>query len=98
MITAETFRLDGRLALVTGSSAGIGLALARALAQAGAAGGLNGRNSEALERAGKLLRDEGLSVHARAFDVTQREQGDVAVADIERELGPIENLDNHAVL
>jgi gluconate 5-dehydrogenase len=38
MITADTFRLDGRLALVTGSSAGIGLGVARGLAQAGAAG------------------------------------------------------------
>ena len=36
MITADTFRLDGRVALVTGSSTGIGLALARGLAQAGA--------------------------------------------------------------
>ena len=98
MITAETFRLDGRLALVTGSSAGIGLALARALAQAGAAVVLNGRNSEALERAGQLLRDEGLTVHARAFDVTQREQVDAAVDAIERELGPIEILVNNAGL
>ncbi len=36
MIDSRTFRLDGRLALVTGSSTGIGLALARGLAQAGA--------------------------------------------------------------
>ena len=43
MITANTFRLDGRLALVTGSSSGIGLALARGLGQAGAALLLNGR-------------------------------------------------------
>ena len=98
MITADTFRLDGRLALVTGSSAGIGLALARALAQAGAAVVLNGRNSEALERAGTLLRDEGLSVHTRAFDVTQRDAVDAAVDAIERELGPIEILVNNAGL
>ena len=37
MIDAQTFRLDGRIALVTGSSAGIGQAIARGLAQAGAA-------------------------------------------------------------
>ena len=45
MINASTFRLDGRLALVTGSSAGIGLAIARGLAQAGAAIVLNGRQA-----------------------------------------------------
>jgi gluconate 5-dehydrogenase len=98
MITADTFRLDGRLALVTGSSAGIGLALARALAQAGAPVVLNGRNAEALERAASTLRSEGLTVHARAFDVTQREQVDTAIDAIERELGPIEILVNNAGL
>jgi gluconate 5-dehydrogenase len=98
MINADTFRLDGRLALVTGSSAGIGLALARALAQAGAPVVLNGRNAEALERAANTLRSEGLTVHARAFDVTQREQVDTAIDAIERELGPIEILVNNAGL
>jgi len=98
MITADTFRLDGRLALVTGSSAGIGLALARALAQAGAPVVLNGRNAESLERAANALRGEGLTVHTRAFDVTQREQVDTAVDAIERELGPIEILVNNAGL
>ena len=40
MIDATTFRLDGRLALITGSSAGIGLALARGLGQASVDGGV----------------------------------------------------------
>ena len=47
----DNFRLDGRLALVTGSSAGIGLALARGLAQAGAKVVLNGRNRATLRDA-----------------------------------------------
>jgi gluconate 5-dehydrogenase len=50
MIDASTFRLDGRLALVTGSSTGIGLAIARGLAQAGAAVVLNARDGERLAR------------------------------------------------
>jgi NAD(P)-dependent dehydrogenase (short-subunit alcohol dehydrogenase family) len=51
VIDSRTFRLDGRLALVTGSSTGIGLALARGLAQAGAPVVLNGRDRARLESA-----------------------------------------------
>ncbi len=59
-MVVNTFRLDGRLALVTGSSAGIGLALARGLGQAGARLVLNGRDSARLAQAAAVLRDEGL--------------------------------------
>jgi DNA-binding CsgD family transcriptional regulator len=77
MIDASTFRLDGRLALVTGSSAGIGLALARGLGQAGAALVLNGRDPQRLEAARAELAAEGqtskeiaaqLSISARTVD------------------------------
>jgi gluconate 5-dehydrogenase len=96
MINAQTFRLDGRLALVTGSSTGIGLALARGLAQAGAAVVLNGRNADRLAQAAALLSAEGLTVHARAFDVTQRTEIDTNIAAIESELGAIDVLVNNA--
>jgi gluconate 5-dehydrogenase len=96
MIDAHTFRLDGRLALVTGSSGGIGLALARGLGQAGATVVLNGRNADKLAQAAALLANEGLIVHARAFDVTQREAIDAVVTAIESELGPIDVLINNA--
>ena len=69
MITDATFRLDGRVALVTGSSAGIGHALARGLAQAGATVVLNGRDAARLAAARQTLAGEGLAVHASAFDV-----------------------------
>lgn len=95
-IDAQTFRLDGRLALVTGSSGGIGLALARGLAQAGAAVVLNGRNTTKLAQAAALLAAEGLTVHARAFDVTRRDAVDAGIAEIEATLGPIEVLFNNA--
>ncbi|WP_395703613.1 SDR family oxidoreductase [Aquabacterium sp.] len=99
MIDASTFRLDGRLALVTGSSAGIGLALARGLGQAGARLVLNGRDAARLQAAAARLRSEGLPVaDALAFDVTQRAAVDAAVDDIESRIGPIHILVNNAGL
>ena len=96
MINAQTFRLDGQLALVTGSSGGIGLALARGLAQAGARVVLNGRDAAKLAQAEALLAGEGLTVHARAFDVTQRSEVDAAIGAIESGLGAIDVLVNNA--
>ena len=95
-MAANSFRLDGRLALVTGSSAGIGFALARALGEAGASVVLNGRNSTKLAEAANVLRAEGLSVHVRDFDVTQAEAVQSAVEDIESSIGPIGILVNNA--
>ena len=98
MITADTFRLDKRLALVTGSSSGIGLALARGLGQAGAALVLNGRDGVKLAATAHTLRAEGLTVHEAAFDVTDADASESAVARIEADVGPIEILVNNAGL
>ena len=98
MITADTFRLDHRLALVTGSSSGIGLALARGLGQAGAALVLNGRDQTKLAATAATLRAEGLTVHEAAFDVTDGDASEAAVARIEADVGPIEILVNNAGL
>ena len=98
MITADTFRLDGRLALVTGSSSGIGLALARGLGQAGARLVLNGRDAAKLATAAASLREHGLTVFERAFDVTDLAASEAAVAAIEAEIGAIDILVNNAGL
>ncbi|MBC7729415.1 MAG: SDR family oxidoreductase [Microbacteriaceae bacterium] len=98
MITADTFRLDHRLALITGSSSGIGLALARGLGQAGAALVLNGRDGAKLAATAAELRAEGLTVHESAFDVTDADASEAAVARIEAAVGPIEILVNNAGL
>ena len=92
----DAFRLDGRLALITGSSAGIGMALARGLAQAGAVVVINGRQADTVAATTAQLTSEGLTPHARPFDVTRRDQVDTAVAAIEAELGPIDILINNA--
>lgn len=96
MITAHTFRLDGRLALVTGSSAGIGLGLARGLAQAGASLVVNGRDAAKLQATAAALRSEGFEVHARAFDVTDAHAVTTNIDHIEREVGAIDILVNNA--
>ena len=98
MINADTFRLDGRIALVTGSSGGIGLALARGLGQAGATVVLNGRDEAKLAASAAALKAEGLSVHQRAFDVCDAAAVQAAVADIETNVGPIHILVNNAGL
>ncbi|WP_135468189.1 SDR family oxidoreductase [Crenalkalicoccus roseus] len=90
------FDLTGRRALVTGSSRGIGLALARGVAGAGATAVLNGRDPAALEAAAEALRRDGLAVETAAFDVTDPAAVEAAVARIEAERGPIDILFNNA--
>jgi gluconate 5-dehydrogenase len=90
------FDLAGFTALVTGSSQGIGLALARGLAAAGAALVLNGRDETKLAAAAESLRGEGISAATAAFDVTDGEGIAAAVTRIEREVGPIDVLVNNA--
>lgn len=90
------FDLSGRRALVTGSSRSIGAALADGLARAGAEVVLNGRDLGALERARDALADRtGARAHAYAFDVTDEDQVERAVAAVEREVGPIDILVNN---
>ena len=96
MIDAGTFRLDGRVALITGSSAGIGFALARGLGQAGATVVLNGRDAGRLAQAAQTLAGEGLTVHPQAFDVCDPAAVEAGVAAIEAKVGPIDVLVNNA--
>jgi gluconate 5-dehydrogenase len=96
MMTPELFRLDKRLALITGSSGGIGFALARGLAQSGATIILNGRNTDKLAAAATELRAENLSVHTRVFDASDALAVQTAVDNIESTLGAIDILINNA--
>ena len=92
----KTFDLSGRIALLTGSSAGIGFALARGLAGAGATVILNARGEDKLVRAAAKLREEGATVHAAAFDVTSGQAVAAAIERIERDIGAIDILVNNA--
>ena len=90
------FGLSGTVALVTGSSAGIGLALARGLAGAGARVVVNGRTRAHVDATVDALRAEGADAHPSVFDVTEPAQIGDAVRRIEAEVGPIDVLVNNA--
>ena len=92
----KLFDLTGRRALVTGSSQGIGFALARGLAAAGAAIVLNGRNPEKLAEASAALREQGCDVAELPFDATDHEAVRSAIDGFEAEIGPIHILVNNA--
>ncbi|WP_331375802.1 SDR family oxidoreductase [Sinorhizobium chiapasense] len=90
------FDLAGRRALVTGSSQGIGFALARGLAEHGASIVLNGRDRSKLETAAGSLKDAGHHVAISDFDVTDYDAVKNGVEAIERDIGRIDILVNNA--
>lgn len=95
-MTFPLFDLSGKRALVTGSSQGIGLALARGLAEHGARVVLNGRNAEKVDAAVAALVAEGFNVHSAVFDVTNAQAVADAVDKVEAEHGHIDILVNNA--
>lgn len=92
----ELFDLTGRTALVTGSSMGIGFALAKGLSQAGARVVLNARNAERLEKAADKLRAAGADVATLPFDVTDPDEARQAIDGFETDHGQIHILINNA--
>ena len=95
-MTLEMFNLSGKRALITGSSQGIGFALARGLAGAGAEIILNGRDETKLETARQELGDDVATVHSLMFDATDHEAVRRAVDCFEAEVGTIDILINNA--
>jgi len=93
---ASPFDLGGRRAIVTGGGSGLGFAIARGLAQAGARVVLNGRNRDTLAKAQEQLREDGLEVDVAAFDVADADAVRAGVAEVQSRLGAIEILVNNA--
>lgn len=90
--TRPLFSLTGRLALVTGSTRGIGLAAAQTLARQGATVVINGRDKTTVQRTvDEGLRD-GLDFRAMPFDVGDSTASVQAIDRIEHEMGPIDIL------
>ncbi len=95
-MTNLLFDLTGRVALVTGSYQGLGLAIARGLGVAGATVVLNGRNKGKLREGVAELSGEGLQVTGCCFDVSKAGQIQQEIPVLESEVGPIDILVNNA--
>ena len=69
-VANQLFSLDGRIALITGASRGLGRAMAEGLAESGTTVVLNGRSADTLEPVARALRELGLKAEVSPFDVT----------------------------
>jgi gluconate 5-dehydrogenase len=92
-MTHPLFDISDRTALITGSSRGIGLALARGLAEAGCTVVLNGRDHSRLKQAADGIDGD---VHTAAFDVTDGPSVAAGIAEAEERVGPLDILVNNA--
>jgi len=96
-MTHPLFDLTGKVALITGASHGIGMAMAKGLGSAGATIVINGNSSqEKIDKAVAEYKAEGYKAFGYKFDVTQEDQVIAAVEQIEKEVGPIDILVNNA--
>lgn len=90
------FSLEGKVALVTGAAYGIGFAMAEALYKAGAKIAFNCRSQHHMDQALADYKAKGIEAHGYICDVTDEEQVNAMVADINKELGVIDILVNNA--
>lgn len=92
----ELFDLTGKVALVTGGTHGIGMAIGKTLGKAGAKVCVNDLMEARLEHAKKAYAEAGIDVFTLVFDVTNEQQVDEGISLIEREVGPVDILVNNA--
>jgi len=92
----QLFSLNGKRALITGSGQGIGLAIARGLASAGAAIVLNDIDADRLAVAVAALRTEGIATDGVKFNVSKPDEVGPALAELIARVGPVDILFNNA--
>lgn len=90
------FSLEGKVALITGASYGIGFAIATAYAEAGATVVFNDIKQELVDKGLAAYAEKGIKAHGYVCDVTNEEQVQEMVAKIENEVGAIDILVNNA--
>lgn len=96
-MTQTLFDLSGKVALVTGATHGLGMAMAKGLGGAGATVVINGRSSqEKIDAAIAEYEKAGIKAFGYRFDVTNESDVETAVEKIERDVGPIDILVNNA--
>lgn len=91
-VGSSVFSLDGRVALVTGSSRGLGRAMAEALAESGAIVELNGRDAKTLEPVAGSIRSRGFKAGISPFDVTDSRAAKAAIDSIVARHGRLDIL------
>ena len=96
MTVLDRFRLDGKVAVVTGASSGLGVAFAKALAEAGADVALGARRVEKLEQTAALVTATGRQVLAQATDVTKPEECTALIEAAVAKFGKVDILVNNA--
>ena len=92
----EKFSLEGKVALVTGASYGIGFAIASAYAAAGATIVFNDIKQELVDKGIASYKEQGIEAHGYVCDVTDEDQVNEMVEKIEKEVGVIDILVNNA--
>ena len=92
----DLFDLSGKVALVTGGTHGIGMAIGKVLGNAGAKICVNDLSGEKLEACRGEYKKAGIHVFALKFDVTDEADVDRGISEIEKEVGPIDILVNNA--
>ncbi|MBO4622682.1 MAG: gluconate 5-dehydrogenase [Bacilli bacterium] len=90
------FRLDGKVALITGASYGIGFAIAKGFSEAGATICFNDINQELVDKGLKAYEEVGIKAHGYVCDVTCEDAVNELVKKIEEEVGVIDILVNNA--
>lgn len=96
MFSMESFRLDGKVALVTGGAHGIGFEIAKALHKAGAKVAFNSSSQRSLEKGLATYAEAGIPVKGYVCDVADEEAVAQMVAEIQSELGVVDILVNNA--
>ena len=96
-MSTSIFDLTGKVALVTGATHGLGMAMAKGIGRAGAILIINGNSSnEKIDKAVAIFKSEGIKAFGYRFDVTNEDQVQKAIARIENEVGIIDILINNA--